>query len=150
MEFEPEGEPYAGFWIRFLASFIDGLILIVPNVVIGLVVEFPLATAIQIVIGLAYTIGFWVTESATPGKMAMGIVILKADGEVIDIGSALLRYLGYFASSITLGIGYLMIGFREDKRGLHDLIGGTVVIRKTHVEKYLRQIEVGPTPPAAG
>ena len=70
-----------------------------------------------------------------------GIVILKADGEVIDIGSALLRYLGYLASSITLGIGYLMIGFRGDKRGLHDLIGGTVVIRKTHVEKYLRQID---------
>jgi uncharacterized RDD family membrane protein YckC len=140
LEIEPEGEPYAGFWIRFLASLIDDLILLVPSIVIGLVVAFPFSTALSIAINLGYTIGFWVSEGATPGKMAMGIVILKADGEMIGLGGAFARYFGYWVSSVTLLIGYLMIGFRQDKRGLHDLIAGTVVIRKTHIEKYLRQI----------
>jgi uncharacterized RDD family membrane protein YckC len=141
MEIEPEGEPYAGFWMRFLASLIDSLILLVPSIVIGLVVEFPLSTVLSVAINLGYTIGFWISEGATPGKMAMGIVILKTDGQMMGMGSAFARYLGYWLSSAILLIGYLMIAFRHDKRGLHDLIAGTVVIRKTHIEKYLRRID---------
>ena len=122
-------EAYAGFWIRFVAWLIDGIILIIPNIIIGLVVESPASILLQFAIGIVYTIGFWTAEGATPGKMAMGLRITTVEGEPIDFGKAVLRYIGYFVSGITLGIGYLMIAFTRDKRGLHDLIAGTVVIQ---------------------
>ena len=122
-------EAYAGFWIRFVAWLIDGIILIIPNIIIGLVVESPASILLQFTIGIVYTIGFWTAEGATPGKMAIGLRITTVEGEPIDFGKAVLRYIGYFVSGITLGIGYLMIAFTRDKRGLHDLIAGTVVIQ---------------------
>ena len=33
-------------------------------------------------------------------------------------------------SGMILGIGFLLIAFRADKRGLHDLLAGTVVVRR--------------------
>ncbi|MEX0799987.1 MAG: RDD family protein [Dehalococcoidia bacterium] len=140
------GIMYAGFWTRFLASFIDGIVLLIPNIFIGAVVPWPTGSLIQLAIGLVYTIGFWVSEGATPGKMAMGVVILKVNGEPLDAGSAFLRYIGYIVSTITLGIGYLMIAFRGDKRALHDLMADTVVLKKTHLEQYIRSLsEIQPT-----
>ena len=123
------GVEYAGFWMRFLAIFIDGLILLVPNIVLAAAVDAPGNTLLSIALGLIYTVGFWSAQGATPGKMIMGIEITKANGEEIDFGTALLRYIGYIASAITLGIGHLMIAFTGQKRGLHDYIAGTVVIK---------------------
>lgn len=51
------------------------------------------------------------------------------NGESLELGPAVLRYLGYFASTLLLGIGYLMVAFTPQKRGLHDYIAGTVVVR---------------------
>ena len=123
------GVEYAGFWMRFLAAIIDGLILLIPNIVLAAAVDAPGNTLLSIALGLIYTVGFWSAQGATPGKMIMGIEITKANGEEIDFGTALLRYIGYIASAITLGIGYLMIAFTGQKRGLHDYIAGTVVTK---------------------
>ena len=120
---------YAGFWIRFVAWLIDAIILTIPNIIIGLVVESPASILLQFAVGIVYTIGFWTAEGATPGKMAMGLRITTVEGEPVDFGKAVLRYIGYFVSGITLGIGYLMIAFTREKRGLHDLMAGTVVIK---------------------
>ena len=51
------------------------------------------------------------------------------NGDPIGIDKAILRYVGYWVSASILLIGFLMIAFRKDKRGLHDLIAGTRVIR---------------------
>ena len=115
--------------MRLLANFLDGLILLIPNIVLALAVEGLGGFLLQVAVGLVYTVGFWSAQGATPGKMAVGIKITKYDGEEIDFGSALLRYIGYLASTITLLIGYLMIAFTREKRGLHDYIAGTVVIK---------------------
>ena len=123
------GVVYAGFWMRFLAIFIDGLILLIPNIVLAAAVDFPASWLLQIALGLAYTVGFWSAQGATPGKMIMGAEITKANGEEIGFGTALLRYVGYIVSWIILGIGYLMIAFTGQKRGLHDYIADTVVIK---------------------
>ncbi len=61
--------------------------------------------------------------------MAVGVKITTVDGEPIDFGRALLRYIGYLASGLTLGIGFLIIAFNREKRGLHDYIAGTVVVK---------------------
>ncbi len=123
------GVEYAGFWIRFAAYIIDFIILLIPGIVLQLAVEAPAGNLLSFAVGLVYTIGFWVAQGATPGKMAVGIKITTVDGEPIDFGKALLRYVGYIASALILLIGYLMIGFTREKRGLHDYIAGTVVIK---------------------
>ncbi len=126
------GRVYAGFWIRLLAFIIDWVILFV----ISVVVQFALgvdnvatASLLQIAVRAVYTIGFWTALGATPGKMALGLRVTMASGEPIGLGPAVLRYIGYFLSGIILLIGYLMIGFTREKRGLHDFIAGTVVIK---------------------
>ncbi len=120
---------YAGFWIRFAAYIIDAIILFIVGVVLAIAAGGTTGAVLQIVVGIVYTVGFWTAQGATPGKMAVGIEITTVDGEPIDFGRALLRYIGYLASAIILLIGFLMIAFTRQKRGLHDYIAGTVVIK---------------------
>jgi uncharacterized RDD family membrane protein YckC len=124
------GVEYGGFWLRFLALFIDGILLGIPNFIIGEVVADQYsAAAMQIAFSLIYTVGFWTVEGATPGKLVLGLRIVDADGNQIGVGQALLRYFGYFLDGVTLGVGYLMIVFSEKKQGLHDQIASTYVVR---------------------
>lgn len=120
---------FGGFWRRFAAILIDGLILgvvLVPlNIFTSDIVYYSIASPIQLV----YMIGFWTWKGQTPGKMAMGIKIAAADGGPIGLGRAIIRYLGYMVSSLLLGLGHLMIAFDGRKQGLHDKIAGTFVIR---------------------
>lgn len=122
---------YAGFWLRVAAALIDGVALTVVNVVIEVAVEgFIASLLLQMAAAAIYSIGFWLAaDGQTPGKMVMSIKVVMKDGQPIDVGPAILRYLGYFPSGLLLGIGYLMIAFTSDKRGLHDYIAGTVVVR---------------------
>ncbi len=62
--------------------------------------------------------------------MALGLKIVTAQGGKLTWGKAILRYVGYFVSGIILGIGYLMVFFTENKKGLHDMIAGTRVVKK--------------------
>ena len=80
----------------------------------------------------AITIVFWKRwAGATPGKRLLGIHVVDAKslGE-INNKQAIIRYIGYIASSIPLGIGFFMVAFHKEKRALHDLLAGTVVIYK--------------------
>jgi uncharacterized RDD family membrane protein YckC len=119
----------AGFWIRFGAVLIDGVILTIVNFALQAIFGSP-AFFLGIVIGATYTIGFWVSSGATPGKMLFGLRVVTVDGAPIGFREAALRYIGYWVNVLTLGIGYLFIAFRKDKRGLHDLIAGTSVQRE--------------------
>lgn len=80
-------------------------------------------------IQLVYMIGFWTWKGQTPGKMAMGIRIVAADGGPIGLGRAIIRYLGFFVSAAILYLGFIMIAFDGRKQGLHDKIAGTFVVR---------------------
>lgn len=78
---------------------------------------------------LYFTIGvaMW---STTIGKRLLGMYVLRPDGARVGAGRALARYFTGILSFLILFIGYLMVGLRDDKRGLHDLICDTVVVRK--------------------
>jgi uncharacterized RDD family membrane protein YckC len=141
---------YAGFWIRFLARFIDGMILGMA----GLILRIPLllmlgmgmgrgysfgmtpalgaamgvSLLVNVLLGMAYEVYFVSTRGATPGKMALGLKIVRADGSPVDAGLALGRYFAHWISGITLGIGYIMAAFDSQKRALHDRICETRVI----------------------
>ena len=118
----------AGFWMRFGAVLVDGVILIIVSVVLQAILG-SAGAFLGLAVGIVYTIGFWVSSGATPGKMLFGLKVVTADGDPIGLREAALRYIGYWVNGLTLGIGYLFIAFRKDKRGLHDLIAGTAVER---------------------
>jgi uncharacterized RDD family membrane protein YckC len=122
---------YAGFWLRLLAALIDLAILFVVCVVAATLPPTVLTAFLaQLLVISIYVIGFWVGQGATPGKMAVGVKVVMANGLPIEFGAACLRYFGYFVCALTLAIGYLMIAFTAEKRGLQDYIAGTVVVKK--------------------
>jgi uncharacterized RDD family membrane protein YckC len=137
--------PYAGFWIRFAAIGIDGLILWLMNLVVfiplGLVspigeenpmaavAYLPLMMLIQYAIPVAYDTWFVGKYGATPGKMACKLKVVAGDGRPISYGRAVGRHFAKWISSMILGIGFVMAAFDEQKRTLHDRICDTRVIR---------------------
>ena len=79
---------------------------------------------------LVVTMLFWKRwRGATPGKRFVHIKIVDAKSfDDITNTQAITRSFGYIASTFAFLIGFLMIGVRKDKRGLHDLLAGTCVI----------------------
>ena len=133
----------AGFWIRFVAVLVDGICLWV----VGFVVRFVAARFVAGILsggragervvlililmlpGALYYIIFHWKWGQTLGKMALRLRVVTVDGFPISLGTSVLRYFGYLLSALTLSIGYIMAGLRQDKRALHDLVAKTRVVR---------------------
>ena len=79
---------------------------------------------------LVITIIFWDKwQGATPGKKFVHIKIIDAKTfKDVSNKQAITRSLAYIPSLLLFGIGFFMVAFRKDKRGLHDLLAGTAVI----------------------
>jgi len=60
---------------------------------------------------------------------ALGLKVIDVYGEPPSVTRSALRTLGYLAGLATLGLGFVWVGFDAEKRGLHDWIAGTYVIR---------------------
>ena len=80
----------------------------------------------------AVTILFWKQwAGATPGKKMLGIHVVDAKTHAeMNNKQAIVRYISYIASSLPLGLGFFMVAFHKEKRALHDILAGTVVIYK--------------------
>ncbi|MEP6663237.1 MAG: RDD family protein [Verrucomicrobiota bacterium] len=130
-----------GFWPRVGAYLIDQVVL----GVIALIILGPDRSHASLwemmqnggprllpnfLISLAYYVILNGHFGATVGKMVIGARIVSMDGIRIGYGKAFLRFFAWILSAIILGIGYLMVAFRADKRGLHDLLVETRVIYK--------------------
>ncbi len=79
---------------------------------------------------LLVTLLFWKRwRGATPGKKFVHIKIVDAK-TLKDINNiqAITRSFGYIVSTLAFLLGFIMVAFRRDKRGFHDLLAGTVVI----------------------
>ena len=118
-----------GFWNRFVGVLIDGLILIVPFMLVSRFAS----DGGDFLLGMAYFVGFWAIWGATPGKRLLGLSIERPDGSRIGPGRAVARYFAWLLSFLLFGVGFIMAGLREDKRGLHDLICDTVVVQREPV-----------------
>lgn len=137
-----EGVP-AGFWIRLLAWLIDSVLLVffqllLLTLVPGTSIEsyysadslWTWPDTVMSVIGAAYyTVGVSV-YSTTVGKRILGLYVLRRDGTKVSGLRALVRHLTSWLSAVLLFVGYLMIGLSRDKRGLHDHICDTVVVKR--------------------
>ena len=85
--------------------------------------------ALAIVGPALYEIYFVSTRSATPGKLALGLKIVRADGAPMTTGLAVGRFFAYILDSlIPLYIGFIIAGFDSEKRAVHDYICGTRVV----------------------
>jgi uncharacterized RDD family membrane protein YckC len=67
----------------------------------------------------------------TVGKMAVRIKVVRRDGGRVGLGQAFLRWLGYPASALPLGLGVLIALFDGERRALHDMLAGTAVVDLT-------------------
>ncbi len=141
--------PYAGFWMRFAAFIIDVIITAIAGAIVGAVIggiagaggmrpNSPewggVAVLIQVISQAIQWLYFAFMESspnqATLGKMAVGLKVTDAAGQRIGFGRATGRYFGKFISWLIMGIGFMMAGWTEKKQALHDIMAGTLVVKK--------------------
>jgi uncharacterized RDD family membrane protein YckC len=144
---------FAGFWRRFVAIFLDGILIFFvvsgAQAVIALMMgakpalysAFPRGGKLGAVTMLGFVIGavikwlYWAlmessVQQATLGKMAIGIKVTDLHGEPISFGRATGRYFGKIISVLLLFIGFMMAGWTEKKQALHDIMAGTLVVKK--------------------
>jgi uncharacterized RDD family membrane protein YckC len=89
------------------------------------------ASLISTVIGIFYwTLMESSKYQATIGKLALGLRVTDMDGKNLDFVKALIRNVSKIISGMILLIGYIMVGFTEKSQGLHDIIAGTLVVKK--------------------
>lgn len=123
----------AGFWIRFGASLLDGIIMGLPLAIISYLIFGDGDTWFTTLGSYLYFIllpTFWV--GYTVGKKILGIRIVKLDDTDVSLWTMIMRHLiAGLVYALTLGIGVIvsafMVGIREDKRAIHDFIAGTYV-----------------------
>jgi uncharacterized RDD family membrane protein YckC len=156
----PREPHYAGFWRRFVAMLIDGLILAIPSSILavsfGLMSILPSLSQINDwesgnvdilgLLGTIFMMSIWMRvvlgalkwlyhalfESsklqATPGKMALGIIVTDSQGNRISFARATGRHFAKIISTITLLIGFMMAGWTRKKQALHDMLADTLVV----------------------
>ena len=59
------------------------------------------------------------------------LAVVTVDGGPLTIGRATVRWLGSMACAFTFGFGFLPMFFTPRRQGLHDLIAGTCVVRRS-------------------
>jgi uncharacterized RDD family membrane protein YckC len=147
----------AGFWRRAIAATIDALVVIPAALLLALLagrlagvslpdarrtaIDYWLDLAISgepaiwgtfglvLAIAVIYLFLFHMTIARTLGMRVMKLRVIDVYGEPPSVARAALRTLGYLANVATLGLGFIWVGFDAEKRGLHDWIAGTYVIR---------------------
>lgn len=147
---------YSGFWRRFAAALIDGIILQVVSTVVqaalgmgsasffnigqnagrgdfsGLSSTLFLMVIVSVVMNWLYAAFLESSEKqATIGKMALGIQVIDATtlGRV-SFGQATARHFGKIISGLILLIGYLMMLWDDRSQTLHDKMAGTLIVKK--------------------
>ena len=129
--------PYAGFWVRAIAIILDTTLIITPiTLLIGFTYGMealkdpslhPEAGILQVLLYGTIVVISWVRTGQTPGQKAFKIIIVDSTTQkTIDYPQAILRFIGYFISMITI-VGFLLPIFRKDKKALHDIIAHTTV-----------------------
>lgn len=76
-----------------------------------------------------FTLITYFTNGLTTGKRILGIRIVSLHSQRISIWQCLQRSLGYIASALVLGVGFLQVFWKPNRMTLHDKIAETIVIR---------------------
>ena len=149
---------YGGFWIRLLAHLIDHIILgavaaplffvtVLPSIIRVAQQadrdQEPSPEMIITIISSAFAyialafVGQWLYEAlltssswqGTIGKRVLRLKVVDEAGNRISFGRATGRFFAKILSSMFFCIGFIMIGFTDRKRGLHDMLANTLVMK---------------------
>jgi uncharacterized RDD family membrane protein YckC len=149
---------YGGFWIRLLAHLIDHVILGAIAAPLFFIIALPtiirvaheaernqepspemiMATLSSVFLYAAIAfVGQWLYEAlltssswqGTIGKRVLRLKVVDEAGNRIGFGRATGRFFAKILSSMFFCIGFIMVGFTERKRGLHDMLASTVVMK---------------------
>ena len=145
-------QQYGGFWIRFVASIIDGAVMNIVIIPVFVALFFgyfathhpqpgqPPDAGFFVLIGLVWilvVVGIWLydalmtssSKQGTLGKMVMRLKVTDMNGGRISFGRATGRHFAKAFLSGILAIGFIMAGFTDRKQALHDMLAGTLVVR---------------------
>ena len=131
---------YAGFWRRALAYLIDlTLLLAVQGAIATSVLIFApynwQALANVAPVSSAITWAYFALMESSPargtlGKVALGLFVSDLRGDPITFRRASARYWLKILSSLLLLTGWFFAAFTPRKQALHDLLAGTLVLRR--------------------
>lgn len=124
----------AGFWTRFVAIVIDAILIsVVSQIVTGIAggPDIQRGSGISTLIGIVYYVYFWSSygNGQTLGMRAFNIKVVRTDGSQLDVGGAIIRYIGFLISIIPLFLGLIWAAFDSQKQGWHDKLAKTYVVK---------------------
>ena len=140
----------AGFWLRSVALLVDvslvvllaigGATLVDLAVQVGGMISSAAEAGLEwldttatsllvVLVALCYFTLFVGFRGQTPGKMLLGLKIVRTTGQEVGYGRALVRWIGQCLGLLPLGLGFLMVALSRKKQALHDKIAGTYVVR---------------------
>ncbi|MCF8054724.1 MAG: RDD family protein [Deltaproteobacteria bacterium] len=137
---------YGGFLQRAVAMLIDFGILMLIYLLLFLTEVFitgyapqtrywhweehsPTLLLMMIFLNMVYFTYFHCVTGQTPGKRMMALQVMTVGGGRLSVGRALLRWCGYVPSKWFFFLGFIWVLGNRKKRGWHDFIAGTVVVR---------------------
>ncbi len=140
---EETGSPPAGSLARGLAGILDVLILGAVNLGVlyftlrvcrlsfaeVTIVPWAPLTAFFLMLDGAYLVAFTMNGGQTIGKMAASIRVVGEEKDAMTFGQSLVRAVGYFASALPAGLGFVPGLFGPSRRALHDRLANTRVVR---------------------
>lgn len=139
------GAPFAGLSIRAVALALDAVlahvIFLTGAAMLGLVaslvgelrpawlVGLLVAAGWVLVVG-TYFVAFWTAAGQTPGMRLLRLRVLDPAGHSPSLGRSLLRLVGLGLSIAPMFAGFIPVLVDDRRRGLHDLLAGTVVVNE--------------------
>jgi len=127
---EEKSVEYMGFWIRFGAAIVDWIILSLVSMLFNFIDRLSGVFQFGFIVWLLYFWLFTGLKGQTPGKMALGIKVVNSEGVVPGLGYGAMReILGKIISTVVIFIGFIWIAGDRQKRGWHDIIAGTYVVK---------------------
>ncbi|HEY8647388.1 MAG TPA: RDD family protein [Gaiellaceae bacterium] len=118
----------AGFWRRFAAAFIDGILLGIVSWILQAILG-NAGSALTLLIGIGYYTYFHGSTGQTPGDAALSIRVVDKDGGgSIGYGRAFVRWLVSIISGAVILLGYLWMLWDSEKQTWHDKAANAVVV----------------------
>ncbi|HEY6923715.1 MAG TPA: RDD family protein [Steroidobacteraceae bacterium] len=153
-----DNPPYAGFWRRAGAWFLDYIIVLVGYLVLAAVMKVILPQRLaELLMTLLSLVAGWLycacmessSGQATLGKRAVGIKVTDLQGRRIGFGQASGRYFAHIVSDLTMGVGYVVAAFSKKRQTVHDMIAMTLVVSREFSAEEIASAGPAPRVPVA-
>ncbi len=141
-------EVFGGFWRRFAAAFVDGIVLFFPQAITRVALNLSLFSTgessdavTELLVSVGTLVMYWLYSSllessarqATLGQQLLGLRVMDVEGRRISFARASARYFGQILSALICGVGYLFNLWTSRRQTLHDLIAGCVLVRPDRI-----------------